>query len=83
MAQTTLLLTTRERGSCKRTQPGNDDPKAQVQDYFSRPAESYVASFSHKAGSDLERLIERGSWPPRSSRLPKLSRGSLIEERHG
>jgi hypothetical protein len=33
-------------------QPGNDDPKAQVQDYFSRTAESYVASFSHEAGEE-------------------------------
>lgn len=44
------------------SQPGNDDLKAQVQDYFSRTAESYVASFSHRAGSDLERLIELGEW---------------------
>lgn len=44
------------------SQPGNVDPKAQVQDYFSRTAEGYVASFSHKAGSDLDRLIEIGEW---------------------
>lgn len=36
--------------------------KAQVQDYFSRTAESYVASFSHRAGDDLQRLIELGEW---------------------
>lgn len=42
-------------------QPAND-AKAQVQDYFSRTAESYVASFSHKAGDDLRRLIELGEW---------------------
>lgn len=38
--------------------------KTNVQDYFSRTAESYVASFSHKAGSDLERLIQIGEWNP-------------------
>lgn len=36
--------------------------KSQVQDYFSRTAEGYVASFSHKTGSDLERLIALGEW---------------------
>lgn len=36
--------------------------KAQVQDYFSRTAESYVASFSHRAGDDLQRLLEIGEW---------------------
>src|SRR5579859_6213756 len=43
-------------------QQGSDDKKAQVQDYFSRTAESYVASFSHRAGDDLQRLIELGEW---------------------
>jgi len=43
-------------------QPFNDDKKAQVQDYFSRTAEGYVASFSHRAGDDLQRLIELGEW---------------------
>lgn len=43
-------------------QPAHDDAKAQVQDYFSRTAESYVASFSHRAGDDLQRLIELGEW---------------------
>lgn len=38
--------------------------KAQVQDYFSRTAESYVASFSHRDGDDLRRLIEIGEWEP-------------------
>ena len=42
-------------------QPAND-AKTQVQDYFSRTAESYVASFSHRAGDDLQRLIELGEW---------------------
>ncbi|MBV8695158.1 MAG: class I SAM-dependent methyltransferase, partial [Ktedonobacteraceae bacterium] len=40
----------------------SDEKKAQVQDYFSRTAESYVASFPHRTGSDLERLIELGEW---------------------
>jgi ubiquinone/menaquinone biosynthesis C-methylase UbiE len=40
----------------------SDEKKAQVQDYFSRTAESYVASFSHRTGSDLQRLIELGEW---------------------
>src|SRR5690242_2020084 len=44
-------------------QPAND-AKAQVQDYFSRTAESYVASFSHRAGDDMQRLIELGEWNP-------------------
>lgn len=38
------------------------DKKAQVQDYFSRTAEGYVTSFSHRAGNDLQRLIELGEW---------------------
>src|ERR1700676_4869543 len=42
--------------------PANNDKKAQVQDYFSRTAEGYVASFSHRAGDDLLRLIELGEW---------------------
>jgi ubiquinone/menaquinone biosynthesis C-methylase UbiE len=44
------------------SQAGNDGQKAQVQDYFSRTAEGYVASFSHRRGSDLDRLIELGEW---------------------
>ncbi|MEO8955780.1 MAG: class I SAM-dependent methyltransferase [Ktedonobacteraceae bacterium] len=44
------------------TQPDADAKKAQVQDYFSRTAESYVASFSHKGGGDLQRLLEIGEW---------------------
>jgi len=45
-------------------QPGHNDKKSQVQDYFSRTAESYVGSFSHRAGDDLQRLIELGEWNP-------------------
>src|SRR6266480_1724039 len=40
----------------------NNDKKARVQDQFSRTAEGYVASFSHKTGKDLQRLIELGEW---------------------
>jgi ubiquinone/menaquinone biosynthesis C-methylase UbiE len=43
--------------------------KAQVQDYFSRTAESYVASFSHRAGNDLQRLIEIGEWNPQQQAI--------------
>ena len=43
--------------------------KAQVQDYFSRTAESYVTSFSHRAGDDLQRLIEIGEWNPQQQAL--------------
>lgn len=46
------------------SQPGNDQKKEQVQDYFARTAESYVASFAHRAGGDLQRLIELGEWDP-------------------
>src|SRR5260370_18879902 len=45
-------------------QPGSDEQKAHVKDYFARTAESYVASFSHRAGDDLERLVELGEWNP-------------------
>src|SRR5579859_6261092 len=50
-------------------QQGSDDKKAQVQDYFSRTAESYVGSFSHRAGDDLQRLIELGEWNPQLQAL--------------
>jgi ubiquinone/menaquinone biosynthesis C-methylase UbiE len=50
-------------------QPGNDQKKAIVQDYFARTAESYVASFSHRAGDDLQRLIELGEWNPQLQAL--------------
>ncbi len=45
-------------------QPDSSEKKAQVQDYFARTAESYVASFSHRTGDDLQRLIELGEWDP-------------------
>ena len=50
-------------------QPANHDKKAQVQDYFSRTAESYVGSFFHRAGDDLQRLIELGEWNPQLQAL--------------
>ncbi|GAC1378992.1 MAG: class I SAM-dependent methyltransferase [Ktedonobacteraceae bacterium] len=43
-------------------QHDHTEQKTQVQSYFSRTAESYVASFSHKAGNDLQRLLELGEW---------------------
>jgi len=46
-----------------------NEQKTQVQDYFSRTAESYVASFSHRAGDDLKRLIESGEWNPQQQAL--------------
>ncbi len=45
-------------------QPGSDEQKAKAQDYFARTAESYVASFAHRTGDDLQRLIELGEWSP-------------------
>ena len=47
----------------------SDEKKAQVQDYFARTAESYVASFSHRTGDDLKRLIELGEWSPQQQAL--------------
>ncbi len=42
--------------------PEQEQKKTQVQDFFSRTAEHYVASFSHRSGGDLQRLIELGEW---------------------
>lgn len=47
----------------------SNEKKAQVQDYFSRTAESYVASFSHRTGDDLKRLIEIGEWDEQQQTL--------------
>lgn len=44
------------------SQQNEDEKKAQVQDYFSRTAENYVASVSHRTGSDLQRLLALGEW---------------------
>ncbi len=46
-----------------------EEKKAQVQEYFARTAESYVASFSHRTGDDLKRLIELGEWNPQQQAL--------------
>ncbi len=58
------LETVKELQRTMTTSPQSPDnhKKAQVQDYFSRTAEGYVASFSHRAGDDLLRLIELGEW---------------------
>lgn len=53
----------------------SQDKKAQVQAYFSRTAESYVASFSHRAGDDLTRLIEIGEWNPNQQALDVATGG--------
>jgi ubiquinone/menaquinone biosynthesis C-methylase UbiE len=45
------------------------EKKARVQDYFSRTAESYVTSASHRAGDDLARLIELGEWDKQQQAL--------------
>jgi len=50
-------------------QHNHDEQKSQVQDYFSRTAESYVRSFSHKSGDDLQRLVEVGEWDKRQQVL--------------
>lgn len=49
--------------------------KAQVQDQFSRTAEGYVTSFSHRAGPDLTRLIEVGEWGPEQTALDVATGG--------
>src|SRR5947199_10734645 len=50
-------------------QPAHKQKKTQVQDYFSRTAESYVASLSHRSGDDMQRLIEVGEWNPQLKAL--------------
>src|SRR5438034_4491964 len=50
-------------------QHNHDEQKSQVQDYFSRTAESYVGSFSHRSGDDMQRLIELGEWNPQLQAL--------------
>ncbi len=45
------------------------EKKAQVQDYFSRTAASYVDSTSHRSGADLARLIELGEWDSQQQAL--------------
>ncbi len=53
----------------------SQDKKAQVQAYFSRTAESYVASFSHRAGNDMTRLLEIGEWQPTQHALDVATGG--------
>ncbi|GAC1404880.1 MAG: class I SAM-dependent methyltransferase [Ktedonobacteraceae bacterium] len=53
----------------------NQDKKAQVQEYFSRTAASYVASFSHRGGDDLKRLIEIGEWQSHQDALDVATGG--------
>ena len=50
-------------------QPAHEQKKTQIQNYFSRTAESYVASFSHRSGDDMQRLIELGEWNPQLQAL--------------
>jgi ubiquinone/menaquinone biosynthesis C-methylase UbiE len=57
------------------TVPSLDAQKAQVQDQFSRTAESYVSSFSHRTGEDLTRLIELGEWNPQQEALDVATGG--------
>src|ERR1700738_4924973 len=53
----------------------SEEKKAQVKDYFSRTAEGYVASFSHRTGDDLQRLIELGEWNARQHALDVATGG--------
>ncbi len=53
----------------------SQDKKAQVQEYFGRNAESYVTSFSHRSGADLNRLIEIGEWQPDQQALDVATGG--------
>jgi ubiquinone/menaquinone biosynthesis C-methylase UbiE len=56
-------------------QPNSDEQKARVQDYFGSTAESYVASFAHRTGDDLQRLIELGEWGPQLQALDVATGG--------
>ena len=57
------------------SQSDSNQQKAQVQDYFSRTAEGYVASFSHRTGDDLQRLVELGEWSPGQQALDVATGG--------
>src|SRR6266700_6132410 len=60
------------------TSPQNndhDEKKARVRDYFSRTAENYVTSVSHRTGSDLPRLIELGEWDTQQQALDVATGG--------
>src|SRR5216683_34096 len=54
---------------------GSEEKKAQVQNYFSRTAESYVAATSFRMGSDLQRLLEIGEWEPQQIALDVATGG--------
>lgn len=56
-------------------QQSGDEKKAQVQDYFARTAEGYVSSFSHRAGGDLQRLLELGEWNSQQQALDVATGG--------
>lgn len=47
----------------------NYEQKVHVQDYFSRTAENYVTSTTHRSGSDLPRLVELGEWDQQQQAL--------------
>ncbi len=53
----------------------HEEKKARVRDYFSRTAESYVSSASHRSGSDLARLIELGEWDAQQRALDVATGG--------
>src|SRR5258708_1221959 len=67
------------------TQPNSDEQKAREQDYFGSTAERYVASFAHRTGDDLQRLIELGEWGPQLRALDIATGGghtALAVARH-
>lgn len=51
------------------------EKKAQVQDYFSRTAESYVAASSFRMGPDLQKLLAIGEWEPQQTALDVATGG--------
>lgn len=53
----------------------SEEKKAQVQDYFSRTAESYVAATSFRMGSDLQKLLNIGEWEPQHIALDVATGG--------
>lgn len=54
---------------------GSAEKKAQVQDYFSRTAENYVAATSFRMGSDLQKLLTIGEWEPQQIALDVATGG--------
>lgn len=53
----------------------NDEKKARVREYFSRTAENYVSSATHRTGADLPRLIELGEWDEQQRALDVATGG--------